>query len=162
MDNLFFCPKCARIQDVYDEDKDQSNYSICPDCGTQMKDTGIPIENDPIVCTHDWYELRRKIYNEMIVPLNQLDKSLKSYKFFYNSYTPESEQKQEEIENLFVMKHKLDEETEATEPKCPICGSNNLSKITVAHKAGKIVLLGIFGMGDNGKTYRCNHCGSKF
>ena len=47
-------------------------------------------------------------------------------------------------------------------PKCPICGSTNLSKITIAQKAGKIALLGIFGMGDNGKTWKCNNCGSKF
>lgn len=47
-------------------------------------------------------------------------------------------------------------------PKCPICGSTNLFKITTAHKVGKIALFGIFGMGDNGKTWKCNNCGSKF
>lgn len=47
-------------------------------------------------------------------------------------------------------------------PKCPICGSTSLSKITNAHKASKILMFGIFGMGDNGKTWRCNNCGSKF
>ena len=47
-------------------------------------------------------------------------------------------------------------------PKCPICQSTNLSKITAVQKAGKIALFGIFGMGDNGKTWRCNNCGSKF
>lgn len=47
-------------------------------------------------------------------------------------------------------------------PKCPICQSTNLSKITTAQKAGKIALFGIFGMGDSGKTWKCNSCGSKF
>lgn len=47
-------------------------------------------------------------------------------------------------------------------PKCPTCGSTNLSKITLAHKAGKIALFGVFGMGDNGKTWKCNNCGSKW
>ena len=47
-------------------------------------------------------------------------------------------------------------------PKCPICGSTSLSKITLAKKATKIALFGIFGMGDNGKTWKCNNCGSKF
>ena len=47
-------------------------------------------------------------------------------------------------------------------PKCPICQSTNLSKITIAKKAAKIALFGIFGMGDNGKTWKCNNCGSKF
>lgn len=47
-------------------------------------------------------------------------------------------------------------------PKCPICQSTNLSKITNARKAGKIALFGIFGAGDLGKTWKCNNCGSKF
>lgn len=56
----------------------------------------------------------------------------------------------------------VDQPTPKNIPKCPICGSTNLSKITIAQKAGKIALLGIFGMGDNGKTWKCNNCGSKF
>ena len=47
-------------------------------------------------------------------------------------------------------------------PKCPICQSTNLSKITNTRKAGKIALFGIFGAGDLGKTWKCNNCGSKF
>lgn len=47
-------------------------------------------------------------------------------------------------------------------PKCPICNSTNLSKITTAKKAMKIAAFGIFGMGDNGKTWKCEDCGSRF
>jgi len=47
-------------------------------------------------------------------------------------------------------------------PKCPICQSTNLSKISTAKKVAKIAAFGIFGMGDNGKTWKCNNCGSKF
>lgn len=47
-------------------------------------------------------------------------------------------------------------------PKCPICQSTDLSKISMAKKTIKIVAFGIFGMGDNGKTWKCNNCGSKF
>jgi len=47
-------------------------------------------------------------------------------------------------------------------PKCPICQSTNLSKISTTKKVAKIAAFGIFGMGDNGKTWKCNNCGSKF
>lgn len=47
-------------------------------------------------------------------------------------------------------------------PKCPICQSTNLSKISTTKKVAKIAAFGIFGMGDNGKTWKCNSCGSKF
>lgn len=47
-------------------------------------------------------------------------------------------------------------------PKCPICGSTDLSKITTTQKAGKAVLFGLFASGDMSKTWKCNKCGSKF
>lgn len=47
-------------------------------------------------------------------------------------------------------------------PKCPICQSTNLSKISTTKKVAKIAAFGVFGMGDNGKTWKCNNCGSKF
>ena len=48
-------------------------------------------------------------------------------------------------------------------PKCPTCGSTNLSKITVTKRAVKVGLFGIFGaIDDAGKTYKCDSCGCKF
>ena len=47
-------------------------------------------------------------------------------------------------------------------PKCAICGSTDLSKITATQKAGKAVLFGLFAAGDMSKTWKCNKCGSKF
>ncbi|MCF2554419.1 hypothetical protein [Faecalicatena contorta] len=47
-------------------------------------------------------------------------------------------------------------------PRCPICQSTNLSKITTTKKATKIGLFGILGTGDISKTWKCNNCGSKF
>lgn len=47
-------------------------------------------------------------------------------------------------------------------PKCPTCGSTNLSKITATQKVGKAALFGLFAVGDMSKTWKCNNCGSKF
>lgn len=47
-------------------------------------------------------------------------------------------------------------------PKCPICGSTNLSKISALTKAAKISAFGIYGAGDIGKTYKCDNCGARF
>lgn len=47
-------------------------------------------------------------------------------------------------------------------PKCPICGSTRLTKISTLTKAAKISAFGIYGAGDIGKTYKCNNCGVKF
>lgn len=47
-------------------------------------------------------------------------------------------------------------------PKCPICQSTNLTKISSTSKAVKIATFGLLGAGDVGKTWKCNNCGSKF
>ena len=45
---------------------------------------------------------------------------------------------------------------------CPICHSENISKISNVGKIVKVGALGILGAGDIGKTYKCNSCGYKF
>lgn len=48
-------------------------------------------------------------------------------------------------------------------PKCPICQSTNIKKITFAKKATKTFFFGFLGaVDDAGKTYKCENCGSKF
>lgn len=47
-------------------------------------------------------------------------------------------------------------------PKCPICGSSRLTKISAVTKAAKVSAFGILGAGDIGKTYKCNNCGARF
>lgn len=66
--------------------------------------------------------------------------------------------KQEEFEQRRIERQEALHPT----PKCPICGSTNLTKISVVTTAAKIYAFGIYGAGDVGKTYRCNNCGSKF
>ncbi len=46
-------------------------------------------------------------------------------------------------------------------PKCPICGSTNIQKISGTKKAASAILLGIFST-DIGKTFECKNCGMKF
>lgn len=48
-------------------------------------------------------------------------------------------------------------------PKCPTCGSTDLTKITTGTKVAKTVAFGVIGaISDAGKTWKCNNCGSKF
>ena len=72
-----------------------------------------------------------------------------------------TESKQAENQIAQIMKQTQFQE-QPNIPKCPICQSTDLAKISTAKKAGKIILFGIFGAGDVGKTWKCNNCGSKF
>ena len=77
-------------------------------------------------------------------------------KCFYWIYHPTSQSLEEVAHNNQIAQDLLNK------PKCPICNSTNLTKITATKKIVKMAAFGIFGMGDNGKTWRCKNCGSKF
>lgn len=50
-------------------------------------------------------------------------------------------------------------EEQARVPKCPSCGSSNVSKIGVIGRAVSFKLLG-FASSKIGKTHKCNNCGA--
>lgn len=47
-------------------------------------------------------------------------------------------------------------------PKCPICNSYNLKKITSLSKAGSVLMWGVFASGRTSKQWHCNDCGSEW
>lgn len=128
------CPKCGDVGD---------DLNICPYCGEKQIRTKYTLidllEQDDID--------DEKIVDEYARCSPLFDEDL--YRSRINK-------------EKLLQKVTLDKQREANKPKCPICQSTNLSKIATVQKAGKIALFGIFGMGDNGKTWKCNNCGSKF
>lgn len=64
------------------------------------------------------------------------------------------------IENKAKLDHGkqiLEEQTRT--PKCPSCGSSNISKIGVVGRAVSFKLVG-FASSKIGKTHKCNNCGT--
>lgn len=47
-------------------------------------------------------------------------------------------------------------------PKCPICSSTKIHKISMTNKAASAFTFGIFAAGHVSKTYKCDTCGAKF
>lgn len=47
-------------------------------------------------------------------------------------------------------------------PKCPICSSTKIHKISMTNKAASAFTFGIFATGHVSKTYKCDICGAKF
>lgn len=47
-------------------------------------------------------------------------------------------------------------------PKCPICSSTKIHKISLTNKAASVIAFGVFATGHVSKTYKCDVCGSKF
>ena len=113
------------------------------------------------------YATNRPIF-ENLFDKSQLDMDSDAYKFHYALMYPESEESIERykqyggIENYYFPQNPDATSRAKHVPKCPICGSENLTRLTTMRKAAKIALVGIYGLGDCGKTWKCNNCGSKF
>lgn len=113
------------------------------------------------------YATNRPIF-ENLFDKSQLDTESDVYKYHYALMYPESEESIEYfrndggIENYYFPQNPDATSRPKHVPKCPICGSENLTRLTTMKKTAKIALVGIYGLGDCGKTWKCNNCGSKF
>lgn len=173
MDRVVFCPKCAWIGCKYDDvNKEiefynkQINLLECPSCKkSELMKTNIPASEcefsfyDP-----RYYEFRRKLFKEIIEPLNLLDKNDNSYKIWFWRYfeggdkeaIKDHEKAMDEIKSGDFNKYIKDT------PKCPTCNSTNLQKISTGNKVGSAALFGVFAIGHISKTYKCLNCGYKW
>lgn len=141
------CPKCRGL--YFDQD------ITCIQCHIVLFDKLLFKEIE-----QELYEMGEKKRIE-----HRFDKRYEiicKYQYPYEYNYEQEQQKTEDYYNKLQQKTRQKTNNQLNKPKCLICQSTNLSKITVAQKAGKITLFGIFGMGDNGKTWKCNNCGSKF
>ena len=126
------------------------NLKICPICRSLYPEDFVKCDrcNEELIDNEVY-----KKWND-----NKRNEYMRKYKPMYKT-----EPSSVTVNKLSVsIQHKQAITQQQNIPKCPICHSTNLSKITIVQKAGKIALFGIFGMGDNGKTWKCNNCGSKF
>ena len=141
-DNIYYgyCPKCGNV--TFIETKNEK----CNCCNTNLLPTPYTM-NEYLFGNSIDVNIDKKIFDEYIKGNSQFDEEL--YRSRINK-------------EKLLQQATFDKQRESNKPKCPICQSTNLSKITTLQKTGKIALFGIFGMGDNGKTWKCNNCGSKF
>lgn len=159
MDEIVFCPKCAWIGYSYQINKNRGDYMICCECHSHLIGTGIPTYDDPPLQHHEWFELRRKIYREMIEPLGQLDKSLPSFKEKYYEYIGGYEEDLKDHSKTIKFNPNANKSNVV---RCPACGSTKVQKISTGNKIGSAMIFGIFSLGHLGKTFKCLSCGYKF
>lgn len=90
---------------------------------------------------------------------NQIEKERESDKRIANFNRKQSCEQQ--VKNIARMQKEKDKVN--CIPKCPICGSTNIQKISISTRVAKTATFGAVGaIDDAGKTYKCGNCGSKF
>lgn len=48
------------------------------------------------------------------------------------------------------------------QPRCPVCSSTLIHKISLTNKAASTIVFGVLAAGHVSKTYKCDTCGAKF
>lgn len=169
MDEVMYCEKCGHVGHIVFSKK-------CKNCGTKMKLLPEELKYKYHIFVEDWAqtsdeeELLRK---ENFVMGELKDNSLFSMedyqiqvqkKIKINQRLNDYEKRkllEQQAKNLARMQKENDKQN--CIPKCPICGSTNIDKITVGSRAVKTAIFGVVGaVDDAGKTYKCGNCGSKF
>lgn len=56
----------------------------------------------------------------------------------------------------------LRNEPASNSPKCPVCHSPSIEKISLGNKVGSVALVGVLAIGHISKTFKCKSCGYKF
>lgn len=144
---FLFCEKCGLICNK------KTSQHPCPACATPL--SVVPSEYlSPSGTMFASQELRKE-FEKIIQQGDKFDQEAQLNRELILKHKDE--------EHKAVIEKKLEEYNESrVKFTCPICHSENLSKISNVGKIVKVGVFGILGAGDIGKKYRCNSCGYRF
>ncbi len=125
----------------------------CIFCGADLQGTGK--DHDSFWKRSDDKQERRRL-------LKRIDETVRE-EYVYNNplFDKEKYEAREQADRERIERNKAGLNPLDNLPKCPTCGSENLSRIS---GIGTISIFGNFGItnGDAGKTFKCNNCGYRW
>ncbi len=169
------CKNCGIQLKILSEEMKQK-YNIFNDSWSEIISQLHGFSNNTIIGTINEELVLRK---ELISRTNKfvMNELANNPIFSMEAYCTQIEKERESDKELAEFHHKQSCERQAKNlaqiqkekdkqncvPKCPICGSTNIKKITVGSRAVKTAVFGTVGaVDDAGKTYKCGNCGSRF
>ena len=142
--NLYYCKKCGRILWTLND-----NQKNCDCCNSIMFD--VPNE---YVDNFRWRDGdgKQALIEELVKTSPEFDQYL-----FEHRDEILAKQSAEFDAKMAHGKAVLEENIRI--PKCPTCGSTNISKIGTVNR---MISTGLFGLASSkiGKTHKCNNCGT--
>lgn len=147
----FICESCGDIE------FDGENYQ-CPICNVSLTKLGF-IDGHKLMCMNG-KERIQWLENKLGHPISE--EMINRRREYYKKQDEEEQRRLEEEKIAYELKI-LSGEGLPNVPKCPVCGSTSLKKISLTTRAVKTAAFGTIGaIDDAGKTYKCENCGSKF
>lgn len=150
MNDVKVCPNCRKKmnnddkpQGIYLYEWDYDDTCICDECKSKLNDVPISTEEYMTIT-----EISNTIgFLEAMIKLKQKDIiKFQSRMFQFKTQLAQQENNKAKNDNT---------------PKCPICGSANIKKISDLSKAGSVAMWGIFSRKVH-KQWHCDHCDSEF
>lgn len=144
---LCYCKKCGRIV-LCDNLEEQEQCDYCQNILCPVPDEYLGGKSKGFIKK----DLEQQFIDEYIKSSPEFDQYLFDHRdeALFNR----------RMENKAKMEHgKAILEEQARTPKCPSCGSSNISKIGVVGRAVSFKLVG-FASSKIGKTHKCNNCGT--
>ncbi len=143
---LCYCKKCGRIVSIDKNDNNICDY--CQNVVIPIPENFLVSEKVPILKS----DLEEQFINEYIKSSPEFDQYLFDHR--------DEDLFNRRMENKAKLEHgKVILEEQNRTPKCPSCGSSNISKIGVVGRAISFKLVG-FASSKIGKTHKCNNCGT--
>ena len=151
-----YCPRCGWVRGwvymlVYKDREEKCKY-----CNHALRDTEETCYDIKTISKRKGMDDEEYVQTHYVYNNPEYDKNAEEYrKIKYKEELEESKRR-----NNAEFTEKFFAERNATNlPKCPSCGSTNISKIGIGERA---LSVGMFGMlsGKIGKTHKCNNCGN--
>lgn len=143
-----YCTKCKMTY------PDDGEWDICPECDIKLitnKERDELNNKESITRTNALYESLRREYEQKGIQFTKQD---------FEDYL-----QSKRIEQLSQYKEtarkSIGNQKSINAPKCPICGSLKIQKISAMNRAVNIAILGVFSTKIN-KQWHCTECGSNF
>ena len=155
MDQVYCCLVCGYVthDEIIDCMEAPSWRRKCPQCKGKMMATGKEYNSfwQRSPNKDDWWDA-----------LENLEETVREEYVYSNpQFNQKKYEKREQKDQERIARNKAGLSPLDNHPKCPTCGSENLSRIS---GIGTISIFGNFGItnGDAGKTFKCNNCGYRW
>lgn len=146
---LHYCKKCGRILQQYKGDIRGYKCDCC-------QSNTYPV---PEKYLFEGFDIAFKDNESEQLLIEELVKTSPEFDQYLFEHRDEILAKQSAELNAKLEHGKVILEEKSRIPKCPSCGSNNISKIGMVNRAVSFHLVG-FASRKIGKTHKCNNCGT--